>query len=216
GHYPGTADWQNVAAYFVWRHRPYRVRGQWLQLLRQVNHDEHFRPRHAKFVCLKVERKLSFHARTPKPGKRFFDACGCYRICSVRMFRLCWSMDAMVEPCACRIPFEPVQCPPMSYFDGAKFLDIHRYQQALIAPRLRSFRQAAVMTFHQNNRNQQHRQQQPYGKKLATAWVRLCDVQRRLHHTAMPTTAISAGMRMIDRKNVAFICRLLRSTRGRS
>ena len=134
-------------------------------------------------------------------------------VCVARLRRC---VRAMVEPCSIGIALETMHGASISNLDRADLLDRNRKQQARIAHGVRCPADGDVCTIAQLYRNDcsdQQQQHAPYGEQPRTG---AAFAQRCLHHTAMPTSAISAGISTIDRKNVPFICRLVRLTRGRS
>src|SRR2546425_4137847 len=72
---------------------------------------------------------------------------------------------------------------------------------------------AEIGVLDDRDRPDQHEEHEPDGREPRADPA---PAHRCRHHTAVPTTASRAGMRTTERKNVPFIWRLVRLTRGRS
>src|SRR5262245_38368588 len=116
-------------------------------------------------------------------------------------------MDAVIEPRAVGVALEAVQPASVGDLDRAEPLDRHR-QQPTGVDGIGGCRSGVptVPILDDDDHGYEQAQQRPDEEDSAAP---TSHAQRCFHHTALPTTASTAGTSTTDRNKVAFIWRLV-------
>src|SRR2546425_10707529 len=150
----------------------------------------------------------------PQRGKRALDAGGRRGIRRMAMRALRRAVDAVIEPGAGGVALEAMQRARIDHLDRAELLDGHRQQQPRIArARATASRPPEPALLDDDDQTDEHDEQRPDDQQPRTDAT---GAHRCLHQTAVPRKPSKPGTRSTDRKNMPFICRVVRLTRGRS
>src|SRR5262245_56848175 len=165
-------------------------------------------------AAVAAQWEVPLDTRAAERGKRALDALRLRRVRRVDVRAFSSSVGAGVEPRAGRIALESMELALVGDLEGPEFADRYRQQPAGVgADRVFRLRPQTVRPLEQPDGRGEDSQQDPDGEEPGPSRDR---TQCCFHHTAVPTTARTAGTRSTERKNTPFIWRFVRLIRGMS